>query len=482
MHSDTMDVSELIAKTARIARQESPVENKPHYTRTPLKWPLNLTVGPGLEGAIACETKVGYVNGTDGSLTYRGYDIFELCEHSSFEEVSYLLLKGRLPTEQQLTRFDRRLKDNRALTDTIRLMMSFPLEEMNTMAGLRLGVNLMRQKLTWRDKDEGRPETSDAIAADEDSIAEERVPTGEKNAIYEFRLKKREAPKSKPASLDSAETIDSCIRLISGLATIAAAVSRVRQGKLPIEPDPELGHAANFLYMLTGKRPSAEEARIMDVCLILHADHGMNASTFASMVVASTMSDIYFSIGSGIAALNGPLHGGANEQVVKVLRRIGSRDNVDAFVDRAIRRKEKIMGFGHRVYKVYDPRARVLGPLALDLARSTPAVAPLFKTAQALEKRVIAEYGEKGIFPNVDFYSGLVYTALGIPEEMFTPVFAISRVAGWTARVSEYLRKNRIFRPRAAYTGAVDLSYVHISQRHKSKPRARKSVRRDHHS
>lgn len=467
MHHETTGVSALIAKAANIARKESPTDIKPHFKRTPLVWPMDLTIGPGLEGAIACETKIGYVNGTDGTLIYRGYDIFALCEHSSYEEVCYLLLKGRLPTGPQLDRFDKRLKEGRALTDTIRLMMSFPLEKMSAMASLRLGVNLMRQTHTWRDSDEARPELADAIAADEDSIPEEVRPTGDKHAIFEFPQKRREPPKSKATIQDSAETVDSCIQLIAGLATIAAAVSRVRQGRLPIEPDPELGHAANFLYMLTGVRPSAEEARIMDVCLILHADHGMNASTFASMVVASTMSDIYFSIGAGIAALNGPLHGGANEQVVKILRRIGTRENVDSYVERAIRRKEKIMGFGHRVYKVYDPRARVLGPLALDMARKKPEVESLFRTARALEKRVVAEYGAKGIFPNVDFYSGLVYTALGIPEEMFTPVFAVSRVAGWTARVHEYLRNNRIFRPRAAYTGAVDLPYVHISQRHK---------------
>ncbi len=204
----------------------------------------------------------------------------------------------------------------------------------------------------------------------------------------------------------------------------------------------------------------------MDVALILHADHGMNASTFASVVVASTLSDIYFSIGAGIAALNGPLHGGANEQVVRELQRIGGADNVEAYVQRAVRKKQKIMGFGHRVYKAYDPRARILGPLAEYLCERDPAQRELLMTARALEKSVLEAFGtEKRIFPNVDFYSGLVYRSMGIPEEMFTPLFAVSRVAGWSARVLEYLKHNRIFRPRAQYIGKVGRNYLPVEER-----------------
>ena len=204
----------------------------------------------------------------------------------------------------------------------------------------------------------------------------------------------------------------------------------------------------------------------MDVGLILHADHGMNASTFAAMVVASTLSDFYFSVGSGIAALNGPLHGGANEQVLLMLKKIGSPDKVERWCKRARKEKRRITGFGHRVYKAYDPRARIFAPLAYKLARRNSEVWPMYQTAKALEKEVVSTLGkEKGIFPNVDFFSGLVYASMGIPAELFTPIFAVSRVAGWTARVLEYLENNRIFRPRAIYTGPFDLKYTSLNKR-----------------
>ena len=204
----------------------------------------------------------------------------------------------------------------------------------------------------------------------------------------------------------------------------------------------------------------------MDVALILHADHGMNASTFACLVVASTLSDIYFSLGAGVAALSGPLHGGANEQVVRTLRAIGGPEKVDAWFQRAMANKQKITGFGHRVYKTYDPRARVLRPLAAFLAHGDSEARQLLRTAQALEKNVVATLGaRKRIFPNVDYYSGLVYASMGIQPELFTPIFAVSRVSGWCARLLEYLRSNRIFRPRAVYTGPLNEAYVPIDQR-----------------
>ena len=235
---------------------------------------------------------------------------------------------------------------------------------------------------------------------------------------------------------------------------------------MPLDPDPELGQAANFLYMMTGRRPTPVEERIMDVALILHADHGMNASTFASMVVGSTLSDFYFSVGSGIAALSGPLHGGANEQVTNMLLEIGHPDNVKDWVARTLANKKKIPGIGHRVYKTYDPRARILGPLAVHLAKSNPDVKLLLDIALALEREVIETFGkEKLIFPNVDFYSGIVYKCLGINTEMFTPIFAVSRVAGWTSRVLEYSQNNRIFRPRAMYVGPLERKYVAIENR-----------------
>ncbi len=348
------------------------------------------------------------------------------------------------------------------------MLMSFPLEQMHPMACLRLGANLMRQRLTWQDSESARPVSSDAIAADEDSIPMETVPMGEQKAIYEFKTSKPERPADVPRTAQDVTGIDACIHLISGLATITAAIERVRGHRLPIEPDPTLGHAANFLYMMTGERPTPEQERIMDIALILHADHGMNASTFASMVVASTLSDLYYSIGAGIAALSGPLHGGANEAVLMMLEGIGHPDNVDEWFERTMRRKEKIMGMGHRVYKTYDPRARILGPLASHVAKHNKDAALLLRTARTLEKRVVETLGkEKAIFPNVDFYSGIVYKALGIHRDMFTPVFAVSRVAGWTARVNEYMKKNRIFRPRALYVGEPSRQYEPLRNRRK---------------
>jgi citrate synthase len=463
------DISGLIIEAARKARREAKGQGS---TLSPkrVKWPIPCTVGPGLEGAIACETKIGYVDGTRGQLIYQGYDIFDLCAHSTYEEVCYLLLHGRLPTESQFESFKKRLVASRPLPNTLRRIMSVPVEELSPMAALRMGTNFMRQRLTWRDRDQARPDIAEAIASDEDSIPMETPPKGEARAIYEFRKRKQARPDGVAPPADDASGMHACMHLISGMATIAAAIARLRQDALPIDPDPELSHAANFLYMMTGRRPTPEEERVMDVSLILHADHGMNASTFAAMVVASTMSDIYFSVGAGIAALNGPLHGGANEQVVHQLNAIGNAENVEAWFRKAVRKKRKIMGFGHRVYKAYDPRARVLGPLAVHLARGSKETLPLLRTARALEKLVISEISEeKGVFPNVDFYSGLVYACLDIPPEMFTPIFAVSRVAGWSARVLEYLRKNRIFRPRAWYTGAFDEEYVPMEQRGKNR-------------
>lgn len=467
MHPHTENITRIVRKAAERAKLEQSRQPDKHVERDrTLRWPIDCTIGPGLEGAIACETKIGYVNGTRGDLVYRGHRIFDLCVHSTFEEVSYLLLKGKLPSRKQLDNFEKKLKSARHIPDTLRKLSSFPIEEMNSMSALRLGTNLMRQNLTWRDMI-GHLDDERVIASDDDSQPMETTPWGESQAVYEFR-KKREYARRNKENQDSARSLDSCIRLISGIATVTAAIARLQQGKLPIEPDPDLGHAANFLYMLNGTHPTDDEARIFDISLILHADHGMNASTFSSMVVASTMSDIYFSIGAGIAALNGPLHGGANEQVIKMLEKIGTPDAVPAWYVRARKKKQRVMGFGHRVYKVYDPRARILGPLADYAAQHNPKVAKLYETAKALEHEVIETIGkEKGIFPNVDFYSGLVYQGMGIPSEMFTPIFAVSRVAGWTARVMEYLKNNRIFRPRAIYTGAFDREYTHISQRGK---------------
>ncbi len=458
-------IQNLLLEAYRRAREESSSEPEPELTHE-VQWPIACTVGPGLEGAIASETKVGYVNGARGWLIYRGYNIFDLCSYCTYEEVAYLLLHDRLPNAEELSRFKKKLARYRLVTKTLRLLMGFPVEEMNAMGALRLGTNLMRQEFTILDQEEGRRGPCNAIGSDEDSIPMETKPRGEEHAIYEFMSGVKKAEPVVNGQLAEACGIDACYHLIAGVSTITAAVARLRRGHVPIEPDPELGHAANFLYMMTGRRPSPVEERIMDIALILHADHGMNASTFAAMVVASTLSDIYFSVGAGIAALNGPLHGGANEQVMKVLKQIGASENVPAWVDKTLAGGGKIAGFGHRVYKAYDPRARILGPLAAMLADNRPELQPMFETAGKLEQEVAGRLGEqKKIFPNVDFYSGLVYSSLGIEPEMFTPIFAVSRVAGWTARVHEYLQHNRIFRPRAMYTGSFNKEVIPIDKR-----------------
>jgi citrate synthase len=255
------------------------------------------------------------------------------------------------------------------------------------------------------------------------------------------------------------------IRLTAQMATITGAIARIRLGRNPIMPDPSLSHAGNLLYMMTGEKPDPVVERVMDISLILHADHGMNASTFTTMVVNSSLSDMYGSVVAGIASLKGPLHGGANERVLYDLEEIGGADNVEAWFKKAQETKRKVMGFGQRVYKAYDPRARIFGPIAGALADRNAEVKRLYDVALKLDGIVCSQLGEKKIFPNVDFYSGLIYKAMGIETAMFTPIFAVSRVAGWTARALEYLHDNRIFRPRAIYVGPISVPYTPVDKR-----------------
>ena len=466
LNKKTPEITELVLKAAQEARRGmKKQENLPATGK--IKWPIECIVGPGLEGAIACESNIGYVNGGQGSLIYRGYDIFDLCAYSTYEEVSYLLIHGKLPTKTELEDFTNSLKAYRDISGTLRLLLTFPIEKISAMAILRIGTHFLRDEFTDADQKENQLDLSKIIGTDEDSIPMETMPMGEKHAIYEFVNKYKKTNVSlNESTLHSAMGYRACYGLISGVASLTAATCRIKKGQFPIQPDNSLSHAGNLLYMMTGKKPTPVEERIMDISLILHADHGMNASTFASMVVASTLSDMYFSIGSGIAALNGPLHGGANEKVIHMLEEIGDVSKIHKWYEDSIKTKTKIMGFGHRVYKAYDPRARVLRPLAEHLAKTNPEAANLFKIASGLEKEVIAHLGEKkGIFPNVDFYSGILYKSMGIETEIFTPIFAVSRVAGWTARVLEYLQNNRIFRPRAMYTGTFDEKYVPIGKR-----------------
>jgi citrate synthase len=412
------DVNELIREAAQRAARETDDEPEPKMTGEP-NWPVNMDVQRGLEGAIACSTKIGYVNGAKGWLVYRGFNCFDLAERSTFEETSYLLLHGKLPTRSQLKDFEADLRNYRQVPpEVLKALRALPIDKTHPMAALRTAVSILG--------------TLDPQADATTVEGETRV----------------------------------AIRLIAAMATVTGMIARLRAGKEPIEPDPSLGHAADFLYMMTGEKPDPWTERIMDVALILHADHGMNASTFTSMVTNSSLSDMYSTVVAGICSLKGPLHGGANEQVLLTLREIGKADQVDGWFEKARKEHRRVMGFGHRVYKAYDPRARILGPLASLMAERKPEIRGLYETAVKLDEAVRASLGkEKKIFPNVDFYSGLVYEGMGIEPAMFTPIFAVSRVSGWTARVLEYLSDNRLFRPRAAYTGDLRRAYVGIEER-----------------
>jgi citrate synthase len=254
------------------------------------------------------------------------------------------------------------------------------------------------------------------------------------------------------------------VRLTAQFPTIAATFHRLRQNQKPVAPHPKLGHTANFLYMLLGQEPEEMPARVMDMALVLHADHEMNASTFAALVTASTLSDIYSAVASGVGALKGPLHGGANEAVLKMLQEIEDPKNVESWVEEALAKKKKIMGFGHRVYKNYDPRARIFKEHARRLSEKT-RFSRFFQINDRLEAVMQARKGSQGIFPNVDLYSGIVYHQLGIATDLFTPIFAIARVAGWTAHILEYWQDNRLFRPNASYDGPPPREYVPVSRR-----------------
>jgi citrate synthase len=267
-----------------------------------------------------------------------------------------------------------------------------------------------------------------------------------------------------------AANLRKAIRLTAKFPTIVAAFERLRTGEEPISPDPQLDHAANFLYMLSGTQPTVLAARAMDASLILHMEHEMNASTFACTVTASTLSDLYSAVISGLGTLKGPLHGGANEQALKMLQEIESPATAERFVLQALSQKRKLPGFGHRVYKAYDPRARIFKDFVKDLSDARHE-RRFYEIAARVETVMIRELGEaKGVFPNIDFYSGIVYQLLGIPMDLFTPIFAMARVVGWTAHVMEYLEDNRLVRPRAHYIGPLDRAYIPMELRGAVRP------------
>ncbi len=371
----------------------------------------------GLEGVIASQTKIGYIDGLKGHLVYRGYEINSLVENSTYEETAYLLLHGRLPTRSELDDFTSKLKErssiNKETYDVIRRIAGLS----HTMSSLRTAVSYIGTHSKLGDK----------------------------------------------TDYESQEEMG--ISIIAKMPTIVAAIKRAVNNEDFIEPDPSLSYTENFLYQSFGERKSKEVTRILDSMLLLHADHGMNASTFASMVVISTLSDMYSAITAGISALKGPLHGGANERALKMIMSIGSPEKVPEAIGRMLESKEKIMGFGHRVYKVYDPRAKIVKTYADQLTKGTP-LRKVYETAIKIEDYMIERLGSKGIFPNVDFYSGIAYKAIGFEPELFTPIFAVSRITGWVARDLEYLTNNRIFRPRSEYIGESEIkSYIPIERR-----------------
>jgi len=371
---------------------------------------------PGLEGVPATQSSICDIDGQKGVLTYRGYRVDELASQSTFLETAYLLIWGELPTADQLRDFEHEVQMHRRVSFRIRDMMKcFP-------SG-------------------GHP--MDALQSSAASLG----------LFYSRR------------ALDNPEYIVSAVvRLIAKIPTMVAAFQLIRKGQDPIQPSDDLAYAANFLYMLTEREPDPLAARIFDACLILHAEHSLNASTFSARVTASTLTDPYAVVASAVGTLAGPLHGGANEDVLEMLASIGTEDQVEPWLDRAIASKQKIMGFGHREYKVKDPRAVILQKLAEELFDRF-GHDPMYDLARKLEESAAERLGPKGIFPNVDFYSGLVYRKLGIPEDLFTPIFAIARTAGWLAHWKEQLGANRIYRPSQIYTGAAGRDWQPIGAR-----------------
>jgi citrate synthase len=367
----------------------------------------------GLEGVVANESSICYVFGEEGRLIYRGYDIADLAEHSTFEETAYLLLKGDLPTREQLKAFDDDLKAARKLDPVVqRVIKDAP--------PTSLPMNVLRTAV------------SASVFVDPDK--------GDNSAPANYRK---------------------AVRLIAQLPTMVATFHRRRGGQKPLTPRRGLSHAGNLLYLLTGAQPDPEVARAMDTALILHADHELNASTFAARVIAATLADMHGAVTGAIAALAGPLHGGATTEVMKMLLKIEMPDRAEAWVREQLARKEKIMGFGHRVYRTEDPRAAHLRRMSEQLGRKF-GQSQWFAMQQVIEDVMRRE---KALYCNVDFYSASMYYVMGIPLDLYTTIFAASRVSGWCAHVLEQHADNRLIRPRAEYVGPMNRTWLPPRQR-----------------
>ncbi|MFP8957458.1 citrate synthase [Natrialbaceae archaeon A-CW3] len=375
----------------------------------------------GLEGVLVAESELSSIDGDAGRLIYRGYSIEDLAERAQFEEVLYLLWYGHLPREAEYDEFTDAMAAEREVDDAIlETVRSLADAGEKPMAALRTATSMLS-----------------ATEPEGDSDADD----------FEASLRKGR-------------------RITAKMPTVLAAFERFRQGEEPLEPNQELGLAANFLYMFTGEEPDEVAAETFDQALILHADHGLNASTFTSMVIGSTMADVYSALTGGIGALSGSLHGGANQDVMEVLFEIDESDlDPRDWVEQATDEGRRIPGFGHRVYNVKDPRAKILQQRSAELAETGDS--KWYDITTTLEAYLTDEkkLPEKGIAPNVDFYSGSVYYQLGIPIDTYTPIFAMSRAGGWIAHVLEYQRDNRLIRPRARYTGPEDQEFVPLEER-----------------
>ena len=379
---------------------------------------MALNVDKGLGNTIAADTKLSFIDGSKGVLEYVGFDIDSLARQSTFEETTWLLWHGHLPTAAELELFSQELRgeysvDPRML-EVIRAIprTAAPMDALRTLVSALAHFDA--------EADDGSPDAN-----------------------------RRKA-----------------IRLVAKTPTLVAAFDRWRKGKPIVAPDSSLTIAQNFLWMLTGTRPTEAMSRALDVCLVLHADHGLNASTFAARVTIATQSDMYSAATSAVGTLKGPLHGGANQEVMEMLLEIGQLEGVDAYIKGKLARKERIMGFGHRVYKAYDPRATYLKTFAKQVATDTGNLS-LYDMTRRIEEIVLAQPNiiEKGIFPNVDFYSATTYYSLGLDLDLFTCMFAASRMSGWTGHCIEQLAANKLIRPHADYTGPHALQYVPIGQR-----------------
>jgi citrate synthase len=366
----------------------------------------------GLEGVVACTTKVSFIVGD--ALNFRGYVIDDLAAHSTFEEVTYLLWNDTLPNAQELSAFSAELHKEMALSaEFIKVLKTIP-TNVHPMGWLRTAVSLLAH---W-----------DADANDNSLEANHRK----------------------------------SIRLTAKMGPLLCAFDAIRKGKEPVSPKMEKSIAWNMMYMLGGgKEPQAEHVKVMDTCLILHADHELNCSAFATRVTASSLSDLHSAIVSAIGALKGPLHGGANEQVILMLQKIGTMEKAQQFVKDALSAKEKVMGIGHRVYKNGDPRARILRGMSDKLTQDA-GIHQMYEMSTLIDDTM---YKEKGLMPNVDFYSATVYFAMGITTDLFTPIFAASRISGWCAHAFEQYANNRIYRPRGKWAGKEGLTWKPISQR-----------------